>query len=435
MRKPAFVLVLLALATGCALYSDVSVTPLYLLPSNIERGSDIQSMLRKADYLRAIELAPSIEARQRKNATDLSAVGRAYLAAGRFDDARRTLRAALDLEPFRSTYADIAWDLAQVEYLNNNYEASLDWAEIAREHGLTIREWHISYLQALKSTRVYQISGSRSARLPMRFGKPEVPRVHVHVNGRPDTEAIIDSGAVVSIVSTRLASSLPIRSLGDFQGTFYGLLGEPIQVKFGILDSLQLGEVTVTNVPVAIMPDDKMRFLLSKREGREFRMDLLLGSNLLKEFRLELDFDHKRVTFIPLTPADRRPADDQNLFFEGFRPYVRGTVNRKAWFLFVLDTGSEITFLNESRLRSLPVQTLFGAHTAMLQGLGGAMKRGAKVDDVEIGMDKWGGKFKTLPMYSSGDREHAVGIIGQNFLRNFNVVVDFGRMKMDLVRR
>ena len=434
MRKAALLLVLPALATGCALYSDVSVTPLTLNPSNIERGSDLQSMLRKADYLRAIELAKTVEARPKKSAADLAAIGEAYLAAGRFDDARRTLRAALDLEPFRTTYAEIAWDLAQVEYLNNNFEASLDWADIAREHGLTIREWHLAYLQALKNTRVYGISGDR-ARLPMRFGKPDVPRIHVQVNGKTETEAIIDSGAVLSIVSARLAASLPVRSLGDFEGTFYGLLGEPIQVRFGILDSVRLGDLTVTNVPVAIMPDHKMRFLLSKRDGTEFRMDFLLGSNLLKEFRLELNFDHRRVTFTPLTVADRRPAEDQNLFYAGFRPYVRGAVNRKGWYLFVLDTGSEITFLNESRLRNLPIQSLFGAHNATLQGLGGAMKRGAKIEDVEIGMDKWGGKFETLPMYSSGDREHAVGIIGQNFLRNFNVVIDFGRMKMDLERR
>lgn len=434
LRKTLAALALAAL-TGCALYSDVSVTPLSVLPSNIDRGSDAQSMVRKADYLRAIELAPVIDARQRKNANDLAALGAAYLAAGRYDEARAKLRAALDMQPFRTTYAQIAWDLSQVEYMSNNYESSLDWARTARDNGLTIRTWHLDYLASLASTRVYEMSGDHSARLPFRFGRPDVPRISVRVNGTHDAEGIIDSGAVLSIVSTRLAAALPIRSLGKFEGTFYGLLGEPIQVRFGLLDKLELGGVVIANVPVAIMPDDKMRFLISKREGKEFKMDFLLGSNLLKELRLELDFDHHRVTFTPLTPADRRPDPDQNIFFENFRPYVRGVVNRKGWFLFVLDTGSEITFLNESRLKSLPIQTIFGGHSAMLQGLGGAMKRGAKIEDVEVGIDRWGGKFKTLPMYASEDKEHAVGIIGQNFLKNFNVVIDFGRMKMSLQRR
>ena len=435
MIRKALLLAAFLAFTRCALYSDVSVSPLNLLPSDIERGSDIQSMLRKADYLRAIELAPSITSKQRRNANDLAALGAAYLAAGRFDEARDTLRAALDLQPFRTIYSQIAWDLAQVEYMANNFETSLEWARIAKTNGLNVRDWHVSYLEALQNVRVYEISGARSARLGYRFGRPDVPRLNVRLNGTTETEAIIDSGAVLSILSARLAATLPVRSLGKFEGTFYGLLGEPIQVRFGMLEKLELGDVVVANVPVAIMPDDKMRFLLTKREGKEFKMDFLLGSNLLKEFRLELDFDHRRATFTPLTAADRRPAADQNMFYAGFRPYVRGAVNRKAWFLFVLDTGSEITFLNESRLRSLPVQALFGAHTATLQGLGGAMKRGAKLEDVELGIDRWGGRFRTLPMYSSADKEHAVGIIGQNFLKNFNVVIDFGRMRMDLERR
>ncbi|HYO75802.1 MAG TPA: hypothetical protein VE010_05010, partial [Thermoanaerobaculia bacterium] len=158
--------------------------------------------------------------------------------------------------------------------------------------------------------------------------------------------------------------------------------------------------------------------------------------NLLKEFRLQLDFDRRLLTFTRLSEVERRPDPDQNLFYNGFRPHVRGAVNRRGWFLFVLDTGSEITFLNQSRLSVLPVRTLTGGgHSATLQGLGGAMKRGGKLENVEVGIDEWGGTFRTLPMYSSEEHELAVGIIGQNFLAKFNVVIDFGRMRVDLERR
>jgi len=435
MRPKVAVVGLLVLAAACALYNEVTVESLSLLPTNIERGSDLQSMMRKNDYLRALEMAPVLDARTRPNANDLALLGNAYLTAGRLDDARARLRAALNLDPFRSTYAQIAWDLSQVEYLANNYESSLEWAKIASDRGLNVRRWHIDYLTSLTKVPVYEFSGAPRERLSFKFGKPEVPRVNAKVNGR-ETEAIIDSGAVLSIISQRLANSLQVKSLGNFEGTFYGLLGEPIQVRFGLVEQLELDNMVIRNIPVAIMPDEKMRFLVSKREQKEFRIDFLLGSNLLKEFRLELDFNSHHVTFHRLTPADRHPDPDQNLFFQGFRPHVRGAINRKAWYMFILDTGSEITFLNESKLAQLPVQ-LFGtgAHSAMLQGLGGAMKRGAKLEDVEIGIDRWGGKFKTLPMYTSDDKENSVGIIGQNFMKNFDVVIDFGRMRIDLNRR
>ena len=421
--------------TGCALYNDVSVAPLRLTPDGIERGADLPQMLRKADYLRAIAYDQSPQGRSsRRTAEDLGSLGRVYLATGRFDEARSVLRAALDLDPRRLTYADVAWDLAQVEYLSNNYDSSLEWAQIAVENGLSIKKWHLDYLKSLVNVPVYRFSGGRVERIPFKFGRPDVPRIATKVNGHP-VEGIIDSGAVLSIVSDRLAERLPVRLLGDFEGTFYGLLGEPIQVRFGLLEKVELDDMVIENVPVAIMPDQKMRFLVNKQEGKEFHIDFLLGSNLLKEFRLELNFDNRAVTFTRLSELDRRPAPDQNLFYNGFRPHVRGAVNRRGWFLFILDTGSEITFLNESRLGALPVKQLGGGHTATLQGLGGSMKRGAKLEDVQVGVDEWAGTFRTIPMYSSEDHELAVGIIGQNFLGKFNVVIDFGRMRIDLERR
>ena len=436
LRKAAPVVAALVLLTGCALYSEVSVAPLNLLPTNIERGSDLQGMLRKADYLRAMESAAVVEARQKRNAADVAALGSAFLASGRFDAARQHLRSALDLEPFRNAYAEVAWNLSQVEYLENNFEASLEWATIAGERGMHIKPWHMEYLRSLVNVPVYRFSGAATERVAFKFGRPDVPRINVRLNRTREIEGILDSGAVLSIISQRLATSLPVKPLGDFEGTFYGLLGEPIPVRFGLLETLELDKMVVENVPVAIMPDDKMKFLISKREGKEFRMDFLLGSNLLKEFRLELDFDRRHVGFTHLTPRDRRPDPNQNLFFDGFRPHVRGAVNRKGWFLFVLDTGSEITFLNETRLASMPIPTFGqGGHTATLQGLGGAMKRGSKVENVEVGIDVWAGTFKTIPMYSTDGKEHAAGIIGQNFLKNFNVVIDFGRMRVDLKRR
>ncbi|HUP61469.1 MAG TPA: aspartyl protease family protein [Thermoanaerobaculia bacterium] len=423
------------LLAGCTLYNEVSFSPLTILPTNIDRGSDLQSMLRKADFLRAIEMAPLIDARPKSTAADYAALGSAFLAAGRFDEARTRLRAGLDLKPFRTTYSQIAWDLAQVEYLSNNFEQSLEWAKIAADHGLNVRKWHMDYLAALSNVAVYSFPGETSARVPFRFGKPEVPRITTRLNGMKDVDAIIDSGAVLSIISKGLATQLSVKSLGTFEGTFYGLLGEPIPVRFALLDRLEIGSIVIENVPVAIMPDEKMKFLISKRERIEFRMEFLLGTNLLKEFRLELDFKSYRATFARLTAADRRPDANQNLFFHGFRPHVRGAVNRHAWYLFVLDTGSEITFLNQSRLSALPMQIFAsGTHSATLQGLGGAMKRGAKLEDVEIGIGAWGGRFRTLPMYTSEEREIAVGIVGQNFLKNFHVVIDFGRMRVDLER-
>lgn len=431
----AVLVLLLGIAGGCALYSDVSIGPLVIIPTRIERGADVRQMVRRADYLRAVESATLIEARARPSAGDLVALGFAEMASGRYDAARRHLRTAIQLNPPRAIHADAAWHLSQIDYMTNNFTTSLEWAEMALDFGLNVMSWHLNYLRSLQEVRVYQFSGAVREDLPMKMGRPDVPRIDVYVNEHAEPiVGIVDSGAVLSIISERLAASVAPRILTESKGTFYGLLGEPIPVRFGILQTLRLGLITVRNVPVAIMPDDKMRFVVSGNE--EFRMDLLLGAHLLKEFRLELDFARDRLILTRLTSADRRPADDQNLFFENFRPVVRGTIQKNGWYIFVLDTGSEVTYLNEAQVRALPVDSFTGGiHSATLQGLGGSKKRGGRIENVEIGIDKWAGTFKTLPMYAASDTDRSVGILGENFLKKFRVVIDFGRMRVDLERR
>jgi hypothetical protein len=424
-------LLVVSLVAGCALYSDVIIGPLLYDPANIDRGSDMQSMVRKSDFNRAISLGATIDGKPKRNVSELAALGSAELSAGRYDDARRHLRAAIDLQPFRTTYASIAWDLSQLEYMSNNFDSSLDWAKLASEHGINVKQWHMDYLAALANVNVYRFTAAANERVPMKIGRPDVPRIDVTMNGHKSVSAIVDSGAVLSIVSQSLASSLTVRSLGNFEGTFSGLLGEPIPVHFGILESVDIGRMTIANIPVAIMPDDKMKFLVSGK--KEFKIDFLLGAHLLKEFRIELDFRRNTVTLTRVPPAARRPVADQNLFIEQFRPAIRGTVNRHGWYVFVLDTGSEVTFLNERQLGALPIQIFAPkVHNATLQGLGGAKKHGEKLENVEIGIDRWAGTFHTIPMYDAGEHERTTGIIGQNYLKNFDVVIDFGRMRVDL---
>jgi hypothetical protein len=289
----------------------------------------------------------------------------------------------------------------------------------------------MDFLDALKNIDIYRFRGPAAERVPLRIGRPDVPRVEVTVNKTKNVIAIVDSGAVMSIVSRKFASSGPIRKLGNFEGTFAGLLGEPIQVEFGMIDSLQIGRMTIENVPVAIMPDDKMKFLVTGK--KEFHIDFLLGANLLKEFRIELDFRHNIATFQHLKPAEHVPQPDQNLFWQQFRPAVRGTINRHGWFMFVLDTGSEVTFLNQTQLEAFPIPLVTPKmHNATLQGLGGAKKRGEKIEGIELGVDLWAGVFRDMPMYEPSDKELTSGIVGENYLRNFIVTIDFGRMRVDL---
>jgi hypothetical protein len=433
MRKPFWLaLGVAALATGCALYSEVVIGPLLLDPDATWRlTNNTKDLLEMGEYTRVIEVAKGAETRSKPNAKELAALGAAEMAAGRFDDARRHLRTALDLKPFRTELAEIAWNLSQIEYLTNNFDASHEWALMADRNGLQVRKWHLDFLVALTNVETYRIEGARSATVKMVVTNPEIPRIDVEVLGTKTVTGVIDSGAVLSIISTELAAELGVRQLGTSQGTFYGLLGEPIAVSFGLIDKIRIGEMTIRDVPVAVMPDQKLNFVVLNREP--FNMRLLLGANLLKEFRIELDYVGKEVTMDALSSGERIPAQNQNLFFVGFRPFVHGAINGHGWYLFVLDTGSEITFLNSEQVETTVLRNFPKFHGATLQGLGGSRKTGSKVQNVELGFDRWAGRFRDIPLYST-EHSNALGIVGEDFLSNFRVVIDFGSMRLDLHR-
>lgn len=424
-------LLALTVLGGCTLHNDVAITPIFLLPQDVRsRGTNVVELTESGDFIRALAYAEFVETKEKPSIKELMALGSAYLAAGRLDDARRHLREAVDLKAAFEDRGRAAWLLSQTEYLANNYAASAEWARIARENGLTVRDWHIDYLESVSGVRIYEMSSWNAATIDMAMGNPDIPRLGVQVNGAQAT-AVLDSGAVMTILSESMAKRAGVRSLGEFRGEFLGLLGEPIPVRFGMIDSLQLGDLTVRNVPVAVMHDSQLDFVVYNREP--FRMELLLGANLLKEFRVELDYRHEVLTFQPIHPQSRTPVEDQNLFFVGFRPFVQAAINRKGWYLFVVDTGSEVTFLNDQKIDSTPIRRALRLHGATLQGLGGAKKSGEKVENVEVGVDAWGGLFKNIPLYTA-EQSGAYGILGQNFMKNFRVVIDFGAMRLDLYR-
>src|SRR5258708_36365649 len=71
-------------------------------------------------------------------------------------------------------------------------------------------------------------------------------------------------------------------------------------------------------------------------------------------------------------------------------------------------------------------------HNATIRGIGGSKKRGEKIEDIALGVDRWAGVFRDMPMYEPSEKEITSGIVGENYLRNFIVTIDFGRMRVDL---
>ena len=116
-------------------------------------------------------------------------------------------------------------------------------------------------------------------------------RVPVHVNA-VDSAAIVDSGAVYTIVTQSFAREVRVRMIPDSRASGRGLHKKEFPVDFGIIGELSFGGLTLRDVPVMVMPDEAMLFETTR--GR-FPVPIVLGFHLLKEFRAEIDYAGRRI--------------------------------------------------------------------------------------------------------------------------------------------
>ena len=106
--------------------------------------------------------------------------------------------------------------------------------------------------------------------------------------------AVIDTGAEITIGNTALRDKLLRRHRDKFWTTeAIGVTGVHVQLPMAVIDELQVGSVTLEDVPIAFadVPPFEL-FSLSKVPA------LLLGTDVLQTFRrVSLDFRARRVRF------------------------------------------------------------------------------------------------------------------------------------------
>ncbi|HEU4630122.1 MAG TPA: retropepsin-like aspartic protease [Gemmatimonadaceae bacterium] len=111
--------------------------------------------------------------------------------------------------------------------------------------------------------------------------------VPVELNGQGPYDFILDTGATFTCVadSTAARLQLPERRLVGGIGVGVGGAG---RLRLATVDSLRIGNARAFDVPVCLLDLSHTRLLGTRIDG-------LLGLNVLKEFRVTLDFDRNVV--------------------------------------------------------------------------------------------------------------------------------------------
>jgi hypothetical protein len=176
------------------------------------------------------------------------------------------------------------------------------------------------------------------------------------------------------------------------------------------------------------MPDDALLFQTSRGE---FPVPMVLGLHLIKQFSVGLDYAKRRIE---LTRTDfRGPKTDpeQNIFVARGRLFARTSVNRVGWYELLLDTGSEPTMLTSGGVKRANLTTSSKFYPKTLHGLGKSQAEWARVDAVTIGLSGFAVRFGNL-VIKEDEGALQDGVLGNSFLKNFGVRIDFRAMRITL---
>ncbi len=240
---------------------------------------------------------------------------------------------------------------------------------------------------------------------------------------------VLDSGASVSLLTESAAERLGVRFVPGATAAARGLHETETPMRLGWLDSVRLGDLTLTDVPVGVLPDGTLTFETASLGV--FRLNGVLGAHLMKEFDWRLEYIEKRVFARRLDPRAPRGSKDQNLFFRRMKPMVRTSMNGQPWSLFLLDTGSEPSMVTRGGLRKTRLFEPESAYPVTLEGIGKSRVSWGKISNVALGVDAYMVRFKDIVVKEEGEGLED-GILGASFLANFDVEIRFGAMTLVL---
>ncbi len=252
------------------------------------RRSDVVSadrLFQSGKFAQAGEVYSRLAARNPKDYRAILQLGRIALLSDRLDEARKWLKMAIDLRPGD---ADPKVMLAEAFYRQDDFQkaaTALNGVDVSGNKLIASQypTLNVAKLKSFKGQTPYEVVGvGEATRLPFLKTDP-LPLVSVRINGGDSVTFFIDTGGSEVALDTEFARELGAPRFGTVQGTFSG--GQHANVQLGRIDTLTVGDWTVKNLPVAMLPLRQ----LSAGFGVK-RIDGIIGTTLLYHFLATMDY-------------------------------------------------------------------------------------------------------------------------------------------------
>ena len=360
-------------------------------------------------------------------------LGEIALMSNRFAEAERHLQRAIALLPDDKGPRSL---LAECYYRQDKFAQAVP---IYRELG---RDGVADQLASFAGPIPYEVSGELDV-AHVKFEQTDpLPIVKARINDSDEVYLLIDTGAATLMLAPDFADRVGARRFGPPEtGTFAG--GKTAPVHRGTIESIQLGEFKIANVPVSLR--EGPRLPMAKR------IDGVIGTALLYHFVSTLDYPGGQLVL--RRKADEvladveREAESKQVYVVPF--WMAGTHFMVAWgrvnqaepCLFFADTGlAGGGFLCPKSTIDAAGIDLTGLPS--FQGMGGGgpvtvtpfvIKELSLGDAVRHDVTGMFGAFPAESEYGRGFR--IGGIISHGFFRPYALTFDFERMRLLLKRK
>ena len=359
---------------------------------------------------------------------------------GRLKESRTKSLYAHNLDPdepdFIITYARASSRVEDFKEAADAYELFLDVAPLTDTERRDRIRGLISFYRQLAGIQVHQISGAPTSEIPFLLGSDRRPYINLKVNGQ-DANCVIDTGSGFTVLSKESAKRLGVKEIAR-GGKSQGLGGDgKFAIVYGLIKSLQLGEVRVKMVPCFVRP-----FHGSAERPLAERADGFIGLSILSHFLTQLDYKEHRMRLQRDDNRTIQVAVLPGVTTVPFRTTQNGLISVETQFddanmiNAILDSGASSSVISLAAVDRLKMHDrIIKGQTASVVGAAGVTEnvqmlfiRNCKVADLQqsnlraLVMD-----FNAINETSGFEQS---GILGGDFLRNFRVTIDFSRAQL-----
>jgi predicted aspartyl protease/Flp pilus assembly protein TadD len=285
----------------------------------------------------------------------------------------------------------------------------------------------IDFLRYLgNQSSLYDLAGA--SQTTVRFDLPNNrPILNVRINGRKEPlRFVLDTGSGISVISDETAKQLGIKAVA--RGGMARAVGGKFEIVYGFLQSMEIGEARIENVPVYIR-----RFY-----NDEIPVDGYIGLAVVAKYVTTVDYgtrtftlNRQRANNDALSPISKAsieiPIRTTTSGFLSGEVQVEGVGKP---FNFIIDTGASISVVSEKMMELEEMHEF--KHPARLRVYGAA----GIANDVQTlvlprvflgthAREKVDVAVLDLEPVNETTGFIQSGIIGGNFLRYFRVTFDF----------